>query len=85
MLLALCQAAEQGRVRLEQGVWGRLRHLVERWHNMVRSTRVPDIPAATNRSGALGSRFNPRARLAQGLKTEAGTLNFVHPMARSRA
>ncbi len=29
--------------------------------------------------------FNPRARRARGLKTEAGTLNFVRLMARGMA
>ena len=43
------------------------------------------MPASTNRLEGWFGRFKPRARLARGLKTEAGALNFVRLMARSIA
>ena len=87
VLLALWEAVMQGRVRLRPEVRKLLWHLVERWHELVRSQGNPKVPASTNRwegwSGALWARFKPRARLTRGLKTEAGALNFVRLMARS--
>ena len=60
-------------------------HLVERWHELVRSQGDPEVPASTNRLEGWFGRFKPRARLTRGLKTEAGALNFVRLMARSMA
>ncbi|MXZ23783.1 MAG: hypothetical protein F4Y80_02760 [Caldilineaceae bacterium SB0665_bin_21] len=49
-------------------------HLVERWHDLVRSQGNPKVSASTNRlkgwSGTLWARFKTRARLTRGLKTE---------------
>jgi len=67
VLLALWEAVRQGRVRLHPEVRKLLWHLVERWHELVRSQDHPRVPASTNRlegwSGALRARFKPRARL----------------------
>ena len=53
----------QGRVRLQPEVRKLLWHLVERWHELVRSQGNPKVPASTNRlegwSGALRARFKP--------------------------
>ena len=85
VLLALWEAVMQGRVRLRPEVRKRLWHLVERWHERVRSQGNPRVPASTNRLEGWLGRFQPRARLTRGLKTEAGALNFVRLMARSMA
>ncbi|MCY3661120.1 MAG: hypothetical protein OXG36_19115 [Caldilineaceae bacterium] len=45
--------------------------------------RLPSHPA--NRFEGWFGRFNPRARLARGLKTEESTFNFVRLMARGMA
>ncbi|MCY4522822.1 MAG: transposase, partial [Caldilineaceae bacterium] len=67
VLRALWEAVMQGRVRLHPEVRKLLWHLVERWHELVRSQDHPRVPASTNRlegwSGALRARFKPRARL----------------------
>ena len=52
-------------------------HLMEGWNDLVRSQRDPAVPTSTNRLEGWFGRFKPRARLTRGLKTEAGTLNFV--------
>ena len=85
VLLALWEAVMQGRVRLRPEVRKLLWHLVERWHELVRSQENPKVPASTNRLEGWFGRFKPRARLTRGLKTEAGALNFVRLMARSMA
>ncbi|MCY3660704.1 MAG: hypothetical protein OXG36_17000 [Caldilineaceae bacterium] len=85
ILLGLWEAVMQGRVRLRPEVRKLLWHLVERWHELVRSRGDPKVPASTNRLEGWFGRFKPRARLARGLKTEAGALNFVRLMARSMA
>ena len=74
-----------GRVRLSPPVRGLLRHLMERWHDLVCSQRDPDILTNTNRLEGWFGRFKPRARLAQGFGTEAGALNFVRLMAHAMA
>ena len=61
------------------------RHLMERWHDSMRSQRDPDITASTNQlEGRLG-RFKPRAHLPRRLKTEVGALNFVCLMVHAMA
>ena len=85
VLLALWEAVRQGRVRLHPEVRKLLWHLVERWHELVRSQDHPGVPASTNRLEGWFGRFKPRARLTRGLKTEAGALNFVCLMARGMA
>ena len=85
VLLALWEAVAQGRVRLRDPVRNLLFHLVENRADLVRSERDPDVPASTNRIEGWFGCFKPRARLARGLKTEAGALNFVHLMARGMA
>ena len=60
-------------------------HLVTRWHDLVRSQHNPKVPASTNRLEGWFGRFKPRARLTRGLKTEAGTRDFVGLMARGMA
>ena len=85
VLLALWEAVMQGRVRLRPEGRKLLWHLVERWHELVRSQENPTVPATTNRLEGWFGRFKPRARLTRGLKTEAGALNFVRLMARSMA
>ncbi|MXZ42676.1 MAG: hypothetical protein F4Z18_13130 [Caldilineaceae bacterium SB0666_bin_21] len=85
VLLGLWEAVMQGRVRLRPEVRKLLWHLVERWHELVRSQENPKVPATTNRLEGWFGRFKPRARLTRGLKTEAGALNFVRLMARSMA
>ncbi|MYA05498.1 MAG: hypothetical protein F4X04_10020 [Holophagales bacterium] len=60
-------------------------HLVENWADLVRSERDPDVPAPPNRIEGWFGHFKPRARLARGLKTEAGGLNFVHLMVEGMA
>ena len=85
VLLALWEAVMQNRVRLQPEVRQLLWHLVERWHELVRSQGDPEVPASTNRLEGWFGRFKPRARLTRGLKTEAGALNFVRLMARSMA
>ena len=72
ILLALWEAVMQGRVRLDPEVRKLLWHLVERWHDLVRSQGNPEVPASTNRLEGWFGRFKPRARLTRGLKTEAG-------------
>ncbi len=74
-----------GRVRLSPPVRELLRHLMERWHDLVRSQRDPDILTNTNRLEGWFGRFKPRARLTRGLKTEAGARHFVGLMARGMA
>ena len=85
VLLGLWEAVAQGRVRLRDPVRNLLFHLVENWADLVRCARDPDVPASTNRIEGWFGRFKPRARLARGLKTEAGALNFVHLMAEGMA
>ena len=85
VLVALWEAMMAGRVRLSPPVRGLLRHLMERWHDLVRSQRDPDILTNTNRLEGWFGRFKPRARLAQGFGTEAGALNFVRLMAHAMA
>ncbi len=85
VLLALWEAVRQGRVRLHPEVRKLLWHLVERWHELVRSQDHPGVPASTNRLEGWFGRFKPRARLTRGLKTEAGARNFVCLMARGMA
>ena len=85
VLLGLWEAVMQGRVRLRPEVRKLLWHLVERWHELVRSQGDPKVPATTNRLEGWFGRFKPRARLTRGLKTEAGALNFVRLMARGMA
>ena len=79
------EAVMQGRVRLHPEVRKLLWHLVERWHELVRSQGNPKVPASTNRLEGWFGRCKPRARLTRGLKTETGTLNFVCLMARGMA
>ena len=43
----------------------------------MRSQWKPESPDGTNRLEGWLGRFKPRARLIRGLKTEAGTRNFV--------
>lgn len=83
--LGLWEAVAQGRVRLRDPVRNLLFHLVENWADRVRSERDPDVPASTNRIEGWFGRFKPRARLARGLKTDAGALNFGHLMAQGMA
>jgi len=52
VLLALWEAVMQGRVHLQPEVRKRLWHLVERWHELVRSQGNPKVPASTHRPGA---------------------------------
>lgn len=79
------QAVMQGRMRLQPEVRNLLWHLVEHWHDLVRSQGNPKVSASTNRLEDWFGRFKPRASLTRGLKTETGTLNFVHLMARGIA
>ena len=72
----------QGRVRLRPEVWKLLWHLVERWHELVRSQGNPKVPASTNRLEGWFGRFKPRARLTRGLKTEAGADGPQHGLKR---
>ncbi len=58
---------------------------MEGWNDLVRSQRDPAVPTSTNRLEGWFGRFKPRARLTRGLKTEAGTLNFVQVMAHGMA
>ena len=81
----LWQAVAQGRVRLRKPVRNLLFHLIERGPNLVRSQHDPNVPASTNRIEGWFGRFKPRARLARGLMTETGTLNFVRLMAQGIA
>ena len=60
----------QGRVRLRPEVRKLLWHLVERWHELVRSQGNPKVPASTNRLEGWFGRFKTRARLTRRLKTE---------------
>ena len=83
VLLALWEVVMQGRVRLRPEVRKLLWHLVERWHELVRSQGNPKVPTSTNRLEGWFGCFKPRARLTRGLKTEVGALNFVCLMARS--
>ena len=62
----------QGRVRLQPEVRKLLWHLVERRHDLVRSQGNSKVTASTNRLEGWFGRFKPRARLARGLKAEAG-------------
>ncbi len=62
----------QGRVRLWPEVRKLLWHLVECWHEVMRSQENPKVPASTNRLEGWFGRFKPRVRLTQGLKTEVG-------------
>ncbi|MCY3657780.1 MAG: hypothetical protein OXG36_02015 [Caldilineaceae bacterium] len=58
---------------------------MERWHDLVRSQWDLGISVSTNRlEGWIGC-FKPRTWLARGLKTETGTLDFVHLMAHAMA
>ena len=75
----------QGRVRLQPEVCKLLWHLVECWHELVRSQGNPKVSSTTNQLEGWFGRFKLRARLMQGLKTEAGALNFVRLMPRSMA
>ena len=52
VLLGLWEAVMQGRVRLRPEVRKLPWHLVERWHELVRSQGDPKVPASTNRPGA---------------------------------
>ena len=74
-----------GRVRLPHPVRELLRYLLERWHNLMRSPRGPDIPASAHRLEGWFGRFKPRVWLARGPKAEAGALNFVALMAHAMA
>ena len=85
ILLALWEAVRPRRVRLEPEVRKRLWHRVERGHDLVRSPRNPKGPASTHRLEGWLGRCKPRARLARGLKTETGALNFVRLMAQGMA
>ena len=75
----------QGRVRLDPEVRKLLWHLVARWNDLVRSQHNPKISATTNRLEGWFRCLKPRGRLTQGLKTEAGVLNFMGLMVRSMA
>ncbi len=46
--------------------------LVGHWHNLMRNQRNPKVPTATDRLEGWFGRCKPKARLMQGLKTEAG-------------
>ncbi len=85
VLAALGKAAMAGRVRQPHPVRELLRYLLERWHNLMRSPRGPDIPASAHRLEGWFGRFKPRVWLARGPKTEAGALNFVSLMAHAMA
>ena len=73
VLLVLWKAVMQGRVRPRPEVRTLLWHLVERWHELVRSQGHPKVPASTNRLESWLGRFKPWARLTRGLKTEGGS------------
>ena len=75
VLLGLWESVARGRVRLKEPVRNLLFHLIENWSDLVRCARDPDVPASTNHIEGWFGRFKPRARLARGLKTEAGALN----------
>ena len=49
VLPALWKTVMQGRVRLQPEVRNLLWHLVERWHDLVRSQGNPKVSASTNR------------------------------------
>ncbi len=72
-------------MRLHPEVRKLLWHLVERWHELVRSQGHSKVPASTNRLEGWFGCFKPRTRLTRGLKTEAGTLNFACLMAHGMA
>ena len=82
--LALWPAVAQGRVRRHPEVCQLRWPLVVRGHDRVRRPHNPKVSTTNRLAGWLG-RFKPRARLARGLKTEAGTRHCVGLMARSRA
>ena len=69
-------------MRLHPEVCPRLWHLVARWNDLVHN---PKVSATINRLEGWFGRFKPRARLARGLKTEAGARHFVGLMARGMA
>ena len=81
---ALREAVMQGRVRPQPEVGDLLWHLVECWHDLVRSQGNPKASASTNRLEGWFGRFKPRAHLTRGLKTGTGALNFVRLMARNQ-
>ena len=70
----------QGRMRLDPEVRKRLRHLVERWHEMVRSQRDRTMPAPPT-----GSRAGPAAQAPgspdAGAEDRGGHPGFVRLMA----
>ena len=72
----------QGRVRLQPEVQNLLWHLVERWHDLVRSQGNLKGSTSAHRLEGWFGRFKPRAYLIRGLKTETGALNFVRLIAR---
>ncbi len=59
VLLALWEAAMQGRVRLQPEVRKLLWHLVERWQELVCSQGNPRVPASTNRLEGWFGRSGP--------------------------
>ena len=72
VLVTFWEAVMAGRVRLSPPVRSLLRHLQERWHDLVRSQRDPDIPSSTNRLEGWFGRLTPRTRLARGFGPEVG-------------
>ena len=62
----------QDRVRLRPELCKLLWHLVERWHELVRSQGNPKAPAFTNRLEGWLGRFKPRARLTRGRRPRQG-------------
>ena len=79
------QAVMQSRMRLQPEVRNLLWHLVEHWHDLVRSQGNPKVSASTTRLEDWFGHFKPRTRLTPRLKTETGALNFVRLMARGIA
>ena len=73
----------QGRVRLHPEVRKRLWHLVERWHELVRSQRDPAIPAPPT-AGGMVRPFRPRVRLTRG-EDRSQHPSFVRLMTRGMA
>lgn len=52
-------------------------HLLERWHQLTVYQRQPGVPRSTNWLEGRFGRIKPRCRLTRGLKTDAGTVNFM--------
>ena len=67
------------RLRLEVRIL--LRHLVECWHELVRSKLEATTAASTNRLEGRFGLFKPWACLARDFGIPAGPLNFVRLMA----